>query len=384
VVISEHRRMIAQLVASGTLTPAWAEVFRKVPRHLFVPDRFWDRGQHDWFQRDRDADPRSWLRRVYSDEPIVVQIDDGCADPDVTRPHCTSSVACPTVAATLLDQLDVAPGARVLELGTGTGYTTALLAERVGAQNVVGTEIDADLARRAGSTLRRAGWDAAVVARDGCLGWARGAPYDRILVSYAVQRIPRSWLEQCVDGGVIVAPWGTPCTDSFLLRFTVDDGVATGRFLSSVVLPRDRRCSRRWRAEDLVERQPQADVRRSTLCPRRVTPNSGAFLAVGMRVPGCRWEWEDGPEPGGGTAWLYDDADSWASVTVSDPAAEEFTVHEYGPRRLWREVEEAYSWWLRLGSPEWERFGMTVTAEEQSVWLDRPETPVHRCRVSHT
>ena len=56
--------MIAQLVASGTLTPAWAEVFRKVPRHLFVPDRFWDRGQHDWFQRDRDADPRSWLRRA--------------------------------------------------------------------------------------------------------------------------------------------------------------------------------------------------------------------------------------------------------------------------------------------------------------------------------
>ncbi|UOE19155.1 protein-L-isoaspartate(D-aspartate) O-methyltransferase [Thermobifida halotolerans] len=377
--ISEHRRLIAQLVADGDLTPDWAEVFERVPRHMFIPDRFWDRGEHDWFQRDRNVDPGVWLQRVYSNGPIVVQIDDGRENPDVTRPRCTSAAIMPTVVAMMLDQLDVASDAQVLELGTGTGYTTALLAERVGAENVVTVELDSRLAYRAGTTLRRAGWDVAVAIRDGNLGWARRAPYDRVLSSYAVRRIPYTWLRQCVDGGVIVAPWGTPYANAFLLRFTVHDEVADGRFLAAAAFPWDRCRPPRFRAmDDLAEQRPQAVVSRTLLRPYQATPGSGSCLAVGIRVPRCQWVWEDGEEPGSGTVWLYDDAESWASVTVPDQSAEEFAVHEYGPRRLWREVEEAHAWWQRLGSPEQERFGMTVTPEEQVVWLDCPDTPVHR------
>ncbi|GAA4053999.1 hypothetical protein [Actinomadura miaoliensis] len=81
------------------------------------------------------------------------------------------------------------------------------------------------------------------------------------------------------------------------------------------------------------------------------------------------------------TVWLLDNrgpgTGSWASVEY-EPGADEYTVEQAGDRRLWDETEAAYLWWLRVGRPGRERFGMTVTLTGQNIWLDSPENVIRR------
>jgi hypothetical protein len=81
---------------------------------------------------------------------------------------------------------------------------------------------------------------------------------------------------------------------------------------------------------------------------------------------------------GAGTFYLFETSTregSWARAEFR-PGRQRFAVHQHGPRRLWDEVEEAYSWWTSAGGPGRERFGMTVTADDQWVWLDHPDNRV--------
>ncbi|MER6142455.1 methyltransferase domain-containing protein [Streptomyces sparsogenes] len=108
----------------------------------------------------------------------------------------------------MLDSLLVEPGDRVLELGAGTGWNAALPAERAGPGRVVSVEVDAELAAAAAGRLKAAGADVAVEVGDGAAGWPPGAPYDRLISTYAVSTVPWAWVEQTRPGGRIVTPWG--------------------------------------------------------------------------------------------------------------------------------------------------------------------------------
>jgi protein-L-isoaspartate(D-aspartate) O-methyltransferase len=104
----------------------------------------------------------------------------------------------------MLESLAVAPGQRVLEIGTGTGYNAALLAVLVGAGGrVVTVELEADLAARAARGVTP---DVEVVAGDGRLGYPPAAPYDRIVVTAGAGRVLPAWEEQLADGGRLVVP----------------------------------------------------------------------------------------------------------------------------------------------------------------------------------
>ena len=109
----------------------------------------------------------------------------------------------------MTELLDVRPGARVLEIGTGSGYHTAILLE-LGAR-VTSVERLPGLAERARAVLRELEPDADVVVHvgDGSLGWRAGAPYDRVLVAAAAPHMPRALAEQLADGGRAVLPLGT-------------------------------------------------------------------------------------------------------------------------------------------------------------------------------
>ena len=155
------------------------EAFRAVPRHLFLPD--------------------SPLQRVYRDESILTKRQDG---------QLVSSSSQPTMMAIMLEQLDLQPGHRVLEIGAGTGYNAGLMAHMVGDSSLVTTmDIDEDLAEAARNRLSVAGLDAVtVVCRDGGLGYPEHAPYDRIILTVAAWDIVPAWWEQLKPGGRLVLP----------------------------------------------------------------------------------------------------------------------------------------------------------------------------------
>ncbi|WP_131737876.1 methyltransferase domain-containing protein [Actinomadura roseirufa] len=203
-----------------------------VPREDFVPDVIWVRRDDGWaVPLSRKDDPEEWNRLVAGDDqPVITQVDDGATDKG-TWP--TSSGSSPEIMAIMIDALDVRPGMRVLEIGTGTGYNAAVLAWLLGTPNVTTVEIDATVAEHARDALRAAGYPVRVVTADGLKGHPENAPYDRIIVTAAVTHVPYAWVEQTKPGGMILAPWApTFHPDWPLCRLTVQaDATAEGRFI---------------------------------------------------------------------------------------------------------------------------------------------------------
>ena len=165
-------------------TPVVEQAFLSVPRHLFLP-----------------GEP---LDKVYSDQSIVVRRD--------AEGQWTSSSSQPAIMAIMLEQLDLKPGQRVLEIGAGTGFNAALIASVVGSGGVVVTvDIQPDLIEHARKGLGRAGYDwVQTVAGDGGYGYPEGAPYDRIILSVASSVIAPAWREQLAPGGKLVLPLALP------------------------------------------------------------------------------------------------------------------------------------------------------------------------------
>jgi protein-L-isoaspartate(D-aspartate) O-methyltransferase len=164
----------------GAATESVAAALLAVPRHVFVPD--------------------VPLETAYRDEAIVTKRDvDGVP---------ISSSSQPTIMALMLDQLGLAPGQRVLEIGAGTGYNAALLAYLVGPTGVVvSVEIDAEVAERARASLAAAGYpDVTVLCADGADGHPAAAPYDRIIATVGVWDLAPAWLDQLAPGGRVVVP----------------------------------------------------------------------------------------------------------------------------------------------------------------------------------
>lgn len=172
--------MVEEINFWQPLSEPVAAAMRTVPRHLFVPD--------------------ASLEEAYSNNTVVTRRDnDGIA---------TSSATGPGLMGLMLDQLQLRPGMRVLEIGAGTGYNAALLAELVGsAGHVTAVEITPDVAEDAREALAAAGVaNTEVICGDGEHGHPPNAPYDRIIATAGAWEIPGAWADQLTPKGVLVAP----------------------------------------------------------------------------------------------------------------------------------------------------------------------------------
>ena len=146
---------------------------RRVPRHEFISREQWE--------------------QAYADHPITIP-----------EQQTTSQ---PYIIAAMIQAAEIKPGDKVLEIGAGSGYQTALLAEL--AAQVIALERYSTLADSAQATLQRLGYrNVVVVEGDGTLGWEPAAPYDAMIVSAAAPRIPPALLEQLAIGGRLVIPIG--------------------------------------------------------------------------------------------------------------------------------------------------------------------------------
>jgi len=167
------RMVTEQIERRGVRSEPVLAAMRRVPRHEFVP------------ARSRAS--------AYEDHPLP--IGEG------------QTISQPYIVALMAEAMNVAPGDTVLEVGTGSGYASAVLAE-LGAV-VVTVERRADLAANARLALSRLGYDTVtVVTGDGTRGWAAAGPYDAIAAAAATPAVPRAWGDQLVTGGRLVVPLG--------------------------------------------------------------------------------------------------------------------------------------------------------------------------------
>lgn len=166
--------------------------------------------------------------------------------------------------------------------------------------------------------------------------------------------------------------------DGGLLALTVaDDGIAVGRIVgpSSFMALRDQRIPR-TRFFDVVHDDDQPIESTTDIHPYYVAGDLGAQFGISLRVTHCEHQHQtycDCTKCGRGIQWFLDPwSRSWASLTYTEPDAdqEEFLIRQFGPRKLWDEVEGAYHWWVDSGSPAADQWRFTVTAEGQRVELD--------------
>ena len=203
-----ERMVETQIRPRNIQNPAVLDAMRTVPRHQFVPD---------------DVRPFA-----YEDRPLPIGRG--------------QTISQPYVVAYMTEALQLSPGLKVLEIGTGSGYQAAVLAH-IGAR-VFSIEIIPDLASEARRALTSAGYqNVDVRTGNGYLGWPEHAPFDRIIVTAAPPEIPQALVEQLAVGGIMVVPVGTSQQEIVVVNKTpsgaTEQRTIEVRFVPMVSKPKD-------------------------------------------------------------------------------------------------------------------------------------------------
>ncbi|MFF7988755.1 ATP-grasp peptide maturase system methyltransferase [Kitasatospora xanthocidica] len=360
----------AQLTATGVVrSREWEAAVMSVPREVFLSNGWFEYDTNGWYRPVSLTTSPELISRVYEDDSLVTQLGGvfpSQVDGRLMQPP-TSSSTMPSLVVRMLEDLQVSRGMSVLEVGTGTGYSTALLTHVVGEDDVTSVEVDRDVSGRAGAALGSLGYWPDLVVGDGLKGHPAGAPYDRVIATCGVHTIPAAWVEQAKPGGLILATVCGWMNSSELARLTVQgDGTARGTFLGgqiSFMLARPHTPPALGVLPDLKT----GDERGAAYGATALDDWTARFVA---QIAAPRAQKVTLTLDGREQHLLIDvEAGAWAVLVPQDD--EKWTVRQGGPARIWDDVEEHLTWWHTDGSPGLEQFEITVTPNGQAITWPR-------------
>ncbi|WP_331752239.1 ATP-grasp peptide maturase system methyltransferase [Streptomyces chartreusis] len=371
----ERRALADRLTRTGVLTsPRWRAAVKAVPRELFLnPGVFLPSEGGQWRPVTVvGTDPAEWVKIAYRDESLTTQLDgyltaDQASGPVTGSP--TSSSTTPVTVVSMLEELEVEDGHQVLEIGTGTGYSSALMCFRLGEDNVTTVEVDPDVAARADAALETAGFSTWTVTGDGLLGHPRRAPYDRVIATCAVRRIPYAWIRQTKPGGIVLTTVGGSWHyGTGLAKVTVaEDRTAEGKIIGRSSFMQARSQAEVPIGGDLSARTAYANSEREAkVSPLLLEEWMPAFLAQ-LAAPGAHFTRATSLE-GNRLLHLFDpDRESFASFAENEGT---WTVRQGGPAALWDAIEQALTAWQDADHPDITAVRLRVTQETHTYWID--------------
>ncbi|MGW1073531.1 ATP-grasp peptide maturase system methyltransferase [Streptomyces sp. NPDC002537] len=376
--------MTKALAEGDVLTdPGWRTAVEAVPRHRFVPGFYLPADERDgqgltvWEPVTAELDHGRWLAAAYSDTTLVTQFDGD--EPDWKQPTVrhggapTSSSTLPSLVVRMWADADVREGHAVLEIGTGTGYSTALACEYLGSAAVTSIEVDGRRLEQAADALYSSGYTPTLAVADGLYGYWPEATFDRIVAACSFRAVPSALPAQTRPGGKILltlSGWLYGCARVLL---TVNgDGTAEGQLLPGTVSFMSARVHAapafgnpaHWAAGLPGAGRPTRHG------PERITAATEEafhlrFLAQ-CSVPGAQMGTV------GDVVHLVDVATgSAATLTPTDSGWE---VREDGPVKLWERVESVLDAYEEAGRPGPETF--TLHVSEGGQYLRHPRLPV--------
>ncbi|GAA1008384.1 ATP-grasp peptide maturase system methyltransferase [Streptomyces thermogriseus] len=375
--------MAKGLAEDGFLTdPGWRAAVETVPRHRFVPGFYLPADEHDeqgltvWEPVTAETDYGRWLAAAYSDTTLITQFDGD--EPDWKNPRVrhggapTSSSTLPSLVVRMWADADVREGHTVLEIGTGTGCSTALACERLGSADVTSIEVDPHRLEQAADALYSCGYTPTLAVADGLYGYWPEAPFDRIVAACSFRAVPPALFGQARPGGKILLTLSGWLYGYARVLLTVgEDDTAEGQLLGGTVSFMSARTHAapafgnpaHWAAG-----LPQTG-RAARHSPERITAASKEafhlrFLAQ-CAVPDVQMTTV------GEVVHLVDVVSGSAAALI--PVEGWWDVRESGPVRVWERIERVLSAYDEAGRPGPETF--TLHVHDGGQHLRHPHLP---------
>lgn len=359
--------MVSALRESGDLSDGrWINAFSKIPRHNFVP-RFLVQTSGGTREICADDDEDLWLKLVYADEALAITAD---------QYGPTSSSSQPSLMAAMLESLRCTGDERVLEIGTGTGYNAALLCNGLSDRRVSSIDIDGGLIDQARARLSDLGYSPDLATGDGEAGYPVAAPFDRLIATCSVARVPLAWLRQMRPGGLVLANLYRDFGGGALALLTVDaHGEASGHFEPYCAGFMPSRNVSRTRAVDLLPDHGRTvcTEARQTHVVATMLEDSALSMLSALHVEAQQVTLL--PDDRAEEFWLVSPDGSWACQ--SETGNGQPTVRQGGPIKIWERIESVYETWAALGRPERETFGLTVSPTgRHTIWHGEQAHPL--------